>query len=196
MARTGISKEQVTKAIEALIEDNHPVTVSSIRDHLGSGSYSTISTHLAKWREDNDSTKIAGHPDIPENVDKAFRSVWATAWKMAQEDIQSERETLAVARSQMEQEKRDMTAEISRLEIENTAQEEQLKQTIGELFIKSEELTVANNIVNDLRIENARLDERVKSAEGRAGELKEELDKLHIRFKEVTEKMTERQKGK
>lgn len=46
---------------------------------------------------------------------------------------------------------------------------------------------MAQNAVNELKIENARLDERSKSAENRAGVLEEELDKLYARFQEATE---------
>ena len=188
MARTGITKEGVFEAIEALREDNHPVTVSSVRDQLGSGSYSTISTHLAAWREANDKSKSSDHPDMPENVNKAFRQVWAMAWKEAQSTIQAEREALALARQQMEQDRKDMAGEISRLEVENTAQGDKIKKEGELLSEKDKELSEAQNALNNLKIENARLDERAKSAESRAGELKEELDKLHDRLREVTEK--------
>jgi vacuolar-type H+-ATPase subunit I/STV1 len=188
MARAGISQEQVIEAIETLMQAGHPVTVSSVRDHLGSGSYSTISTHLAKWREANDNRKTPDYPDMPDNVDKAFRQVWAMAWKNAQETIQAEREALAAARKQMEQEQRDMEAEITRLEAESAAQGDEVKRGAALLSEKEKALSAAQNAINELKIDNARLDERSKSAENRAGELKEELDKLHTRFQEATEK--------
>ena len=43
----------------------------------------------------------------------------------------------------------------------------------------------AQEQVTALRIENARLDERAKGAEGRAGELKEQVEGLQVKFAEV-----------
>ncbi|MCK5354235.1 MAG: DNA-binding protein, partial [Methyloprofundus sp.] len=142
-----------------------PVTVASVRDHLGSGSYSTISTHLAKWREANDNRKAPDYPDMPENVDKAFRQVWAMAWKNAQETIQAEREALAAARKQMEQEQRDMEAEITRLEGQEAAQGAEIKKTGDLLSEKEKALSEAKNAKHGLEIDNARLSERITNSE-------------------------------
>ena len=191
MARAGISQEQVFEAIEGLMQDNHPVTVSSVRDKLGSGSYSTISTHLAAWRKVNEGRKASDYPDMPDTVDKAFKQVWAMAWKTSQDSIQAEREALALARKKMELESKDLEDEIARLEAENIAQADKIKKADDELSEKEKTLSDTQNAVNALKIENARLDERVKSSENLAGELKDELNRLHSRLQEATGKKTE-----
>ena len=188
MARAGISKEHVFEAIEALISDRQSVTVSSVRDRLGSGSFSTISAHVAAWREANDNRKASDYPEVPETVDKAFRQVWGLAWKASQAGIAAGREGLALARQQMEQERHNMEAEILKLEALNAAQGDEIKKTGEHLTEKTNALSEAQNAVDDLKIENARLDERAKSLESRVGELKDELDKLHARLKEATTK--------
>ena len=93
----------------------------------------------------------------------------------------------------MEQEQRDMAAEITRLEAESAAQGDEVKKGVALLSEREKALSAAQNAINELKIENARLDERSKSAENRAGDLKEELDKLHARFQEVTEKPKKRE---
>jgi hypothetical protein len=46
MARQGISKEQVYTAAAELREEGTAPTVQAVRERIGSGSFSTINTHL------------------------------------------------------------------------------------------------------------------------------------------------------
>lgn len=198
MARQGLSQEQIFTAAQTLLDRGQNVTVSAIRDTLGSGSYSTISTHLAKWREANDNTKPADIPSIPETVVQSMGQVWAVAWKEAQALIKAERDGLELARRDMEREKQDMDVEITRLEAENNVQGGQIESIESLLAEKEKALNAALASENQLKIDNARLDERVKLLESRAGELKEELGKLHSRLQEATAKtkVTSRTKKK
>lgn len=186
MARTGITKQQVVKAIEELKRRNHPITVSAIRDELGTGSYSTISTYLSAWKEASEQQKIADYPEIPEQIRRSFDDMWRAAWEAAQESVQAEREALTTARTLIEREKEEMAAEIARLESEisdQTAERHKLTETLA---LKTEAMHKLEKTKNDLELQNARLDERNKSSEQRAHDLKEELEKLHARFQEVT----------
>jgi len=122
---------------------------------------------------------------MPELVGRAVRQLWTAAWKEAQDDIKAEREGLDAARREMERERRDMANEIARLEAENSTQAEEitrLSDLLAEQTTAKDEAEKANNA---LRIDNARLDERAKAAEGRAGELRDELEKLHGRLQEL-----------
>lgn len=194
MARQGVSQQQIFETAQALLESGQSVTVSSVRDKLGTGSYSTISTHLATWREANDNRQVADIPDLPASVDTALRQVWGIAWKESQALIKAERDGLELARRDIEQEKQDMGKEIARLEAENNAQGNELKKAMELLSNTQKTLSEAQIAENDLKIDNARLDERVKSSENRAGELQTEIDKLHDRLKEATTKAQEKPK--
>ena len=187
MARIGISQEQVAEAAQALLDEGQNATVASIRKKLGSGSYTTISTHLTKWRETNNNLKPADIPEIPPTIFNALHQVWALAWKESQTQIRAERDGLDAVRQEIEREKGDMASEISRLEAENTVQGEELKKAEETLSEKTAALSNAENTLNQLKLENARIDERSKSTEKRAEELKDELTQLHQRFKEMAE---------
>lgn len=176
MARIGLSEQQVFEAAEALLNEGQGVTVSAVRERLGSGSYSTINTHLGKWREAEGSRKPADIPDIPPSVDTALRHVWALAWKESQERTRAEREGLDSARRDMERGKKDMEAEIARLEALGDAQGDEIKKLEDLLAEQSKALSQAQNEKQALSVENARLDERVKAAENRAGELSGKLE--------------------
>ena len=185
MARIGISEQQVIEAAEALLHAGQAVTVSAVREAIGSGSFSTINGFLAKWKESNADRKPVDVPDMPDSVSRAMRQLWASAWKEGQDGIKAEREALETARRDMERERRDMAHEIARLETETTAQAEELAKFTETLENKTNALESVEQAANELKIENARLDERAKAAEIRAGELREELARLHARFQEL-----------
>lgn len=188
MARQGLSQEQVFKAAQALLDEGQSITVANIREKLGSGSYSTINTHLAKWREANDNQKPANIPEMPSSVDNALRHVWALAWKETQTLIQSERDGLDAARREYESGKKELEAEIARLEAENDAQRVELDRA-GDTLAKTEKaLSEAEISKQKLKEDNIRLDERLNSAETMTATLKEEIGKLHERLKEATVK--------
>jgi hypothetical protein len=185
MARAGISEQQVFDAAEQLLQEGQPVTVSAVRETIGSGSFSTISGMLAKWKEANDNRRPADAPDMPESVSRAMRQLWTTAWKETQSGIKAEREALEAARRDMERQSRDMANEIARLEAENAAQGEEIARLTLRLAETAAALDASGKAATALSIENARLDERAKAAEGRADDLRKELGQLHDRFQEL-----------
>lgn len=191
MARQGITEEQVIEAAEALAASGQPVTVSAVRESLGSGSYTTINAHLGKWRAAGGTAATGGDaPDMPEGVGRAARVFWGTAWKAAQEGIQGEREALDAARRDMARERQDMAGEIARLEAETARQSEAAQQLKDALDTAEQARREAEAATHALQVENARLEERAKAAEGRAEGVQTELDKLHERFQELAAKVS------
>ena len=182
MARQGITKEQVFNAADSLLDEGTAATVQNVRDRIGSGSFTTISSHLAEWKDAHAGQVPANLPDIPEKVNAAFRQVWATAARTAQEDMDTQRQALEAMRREMEQDKAEAEGEIERLEqaleevIERSErQAEELEQERKAGAAKDERITA-------LTLDNARLDERVKAAEARGEELREQLTELQNAF--------------
>jgi hypothetical protein len=52
MSRNGITQAQVFDAAAELTTNQQPVTVQAVREALGAGSFTTITQHLRKWREE------------------------------------------------------------------------------------------------------------------------------------------------
>ena len=52
MGRPGIERDKIRKVINELDAEKKSVSVTSIRERLGSGSYSTFSAVLAEWRKE------------------------------------------------------------------------------------------------------------------------------------------------
>jgi colicin import membrane protein len=86
MARTGITGDQVFAAADDLAAEGIQPTVKLVRDRIG-GSYSTITPHLATWKEERRGQAVANIPDMPESVEATSRTVWVAAWKASQELI-------------------------------------------------------------------------------------------------------------
>lgn len=190
MARIGISEEQVIAAAQELASSGQAVTVSAVREVIGSGSFSTINGHLAKWRESGGGARpVSDVPDMPESVARSARAFWGTAWNEAQQAIKGEREALDAARRGMDVERRDMASEIARLETENSQQAAELVALRAQLAQVDGERKAAQEQAQGLRVENARLDERAKAAEGRGEGLQQELDKLHARLQELAQRV-------
>ena len=165
MARQGLSEEQVFNAAQALLDEGKKPTVNNVRDFLETGSYSTVSRYLSLWREANDNHKATNIPDMPSSVHNALTQVWANAWKEAQALIKAERDGLDVARREIEAEKKDMEAEITRLEGQEAAQGAEIKKTGDLLSEKEKALSEAKNAKHGLEIDNARLSERITNSE-------------------------------
>jgi len=77
MARQGITREQVFAAAEELREEGIAPTVQTVRERIGSGSFSTINAHLGAWKEQNAGVAVAAIPAIPDKVQAAFVQMWA-----------------------------------------------------------------------------------------------------------------------
>lgn len=178
MARTGIDKPQVFEAAAALSEEGTRPTVQALRERIGSGSYSTISAHLAEWKAQHARPVNENIPPIPEGVQSAFARVWATAAKAAQDTLAQQREAFEVLRREMDSERADMAAEIKRLEAVLEEQARSGEKLTAEVDALKRDGQGRAEEVTALKIENTRLEEQRKAAQSRGDELKGQLDTL------------------
>ncbi len=83
MARTGVTREQVFEAADALTREGQGPTVVSVRTRLGGGSPNTIAPLLAEWKSLQEGRQAAAMPGVPEPVEAVMRQVWGVAWQAA-----------------------------------------------------------------------------------------------------------------
>ena len=170
--RSNITREYIFEICQYLTDKGENPTVNKIREHAGSGSFSTISALLDEWREASQKGNAAEAPTVPDTVDTAFRRIWAEAWNAAQEVIEAERKALARTREQMEREHKEMAEEIAKLE-----------QTLEEGHTERQKTTVelekAHKETHSLEICNARLEERLTAFE-------KDLDKAQAEATQAT----------
>jgi hypothetical protein len=114
MPRTGVTRDQVFDAADQLADEGIQRTVKLVRDRTG-GSFSTITPHIAAWKDERGGRALANIPDMPESVAGTARAMWAAAWNAAQEAIKTECDGLTTARRELEKERGEMAAEISEL---------------------------------------------------------------------------------
>ena len=177
MARTGVTREQVFAAADALAEEGIQPTVKLVRDRIG-GSYSTITPHLAAWKDERSGRGVANVPDMPESVAAATRAIWAAAWNAGQAELKTERDGLTAARRELEKERADMAQEIAELERKLEAGEAERDSLTAALTKEKEHTRTLEERVSAHTVENARLTERIENQERRADELREQVIRL------------------
>jgi hypothetical protein len=80
--KKGISYAQVVDAASAIKARGHEPTGYAIRAELGgTGSFTTIQAHLAKWKDS--SAQQVTTRDLPPEVENAMHLAIATAWNVA-----------------------------------------------------------------------------------------------------------------
>lgn len=95
MARHGVEYDAVKHAAIKLLSEGTAPSVHKIRDMLGTGSNTTIATHLKQWRDEYTQKKVHYLPaDMPKELIAVFEVLWQTAMEHAQNQLCSQKETL------------------------------------------------------------------------------------------------------
>jgi chromosome segregation ATPase len=173
LAPRGITEPQIREAIARLQEENDEPTTTKIRNLLGTGSFTTIGTALAKWRSEQEATTKSRIPAVPDSVKTLFQRVWLEAWQSASDAHQSERVGFRAERATWEQLKAEMMAEINRLEsncaeiAETLKHCESITQQQAERFNRTEKkLAAAESRIAALSAEISHLrEERIRFVE-------------------------------
>lgn len=163
MARQGITQEQVNETADTLINEGIAVTVQTLRDRLGSGSFSTLSKHLTLWKTGQDKVGKVEIPELPVKVDQAFKQVWAVVWKATQDEVKAERENLETLRKQFEAEKNELLGEVTKLESQLETKEQETEELKSLLVNEKAKSTLLEQEKTALLIENAGLTEKCKT---------------------------------
>jgi septal ring factor EnvC (AmiA/AmiB activator) len=173
MGRRGIEPDKIRNAINELDAEGKGMSVTSIRERLGSGSYSTIGAVLAAWRRERAEAVLPTVPAIPEGVSHLVRHLWAEAWKAADGVYEPERQTFQRERAEHEQLRAEKDQEIARLEAE-------LSRVEAERESARAALTKAGEELERERVERAK-------AESTARTLQAELTELRVESRRATE---------
>ena len=111
MGRPGIEPNKIRDVISKLDAEGKAISVTSIRERLGSGSYSTFSAVLAEWRKERAKAVLPTVPAIPEGVTHLVEHLWAEAWKAADGVHEPEREKFQRERAEHERLRAEMGQE-------------------------------------------------------------------------------------
>lgn len=144
MARKGVTYDAVANAARQIKARGAEPTIAAIRVELGDeGSYTTISTHLAKWRaEEADRVDTRSlPPEVEDKMMEAMMTVWNVATKAATEDVNAIKQDHADERKRLQKEIDDAREEIKRLEAALSAAEDQADNEKGKAVNLEKKLT-------------------------------------------------------
>src|SRR5512135_353578 len=140
MGRPGIEQSKIREVIDELDAERKAISVTSIRERLGSGSYSTLGAVLAAWRRERAEAVLPTVPAIPEGVSRLVGSLWAEAWKAADSVHEPERQAFQRERAEHERLRAEKGQEIARLEAELSRVEAERESARDALTKAGEEL--------------------------------------------------------
>lgn len=180
MGNIGLNHERIIEIAADLDRQGREVTIQAVRHVLGTGSFTTISAGIKRWRAEKDKTLSA--PPASETVEALFANVWNVAWTEAQKTIETEREALKTEREKWGREQAAMLFEIGRAEGEfqkskqaNAVLEQEREQYRSKALRLDESDRKAKETIAKLQAQNESLEERRKEASDRAERLEREL---------------------
>jgi chromosome segregation ATPase len=164
----GITEEMVISAAEELLAADKNPSMAAVRKKIGTGSFSTISPILRKWREGVETSKVVKieiPSDIKTALDKFGNQLWTVASGIATDQLDKIREEARSVVDAANSERNEAMEEIERLEYDisalNMINLEQ-KQDVDDLLVRFNKSESINATINQ-RCEY--LDESLKLTE-------------------------------
>jgi chromosome segregation ATPase len=88
MSRPGVTYQDVSAAANQAKGQGKNITIENIRGILGTGSISTISHHLKKWKEAHtDTQQLASKENLPEELVSMIKGLWERLNEQAESRI-------------------------------------------------------------------------------------------------------------
>ena len=182
MAAPRVTAETVYNAAEELVEQGQHPSAATVRDYLGSGSYTTISKYLQLWRADQE--QAITDIDLPESVETLYRKAAVASYQagrqQAGDEVAAIKETLAQERARHAQDITERNREIERLET-LVDELEALKSRESEWIAKLEKAAESVAYCKNVTLQNDTLTAKVKDLETENRQLNRQIGKLEAR---------------
>lgn len=173
MATPRITQEAVNESADKLVAQGEYPSVQTVRDALGSGSYSTITKYLQVWRDQRE--KAAAVVDLPERVEAAYRKAAASAWSEA---TRLAGEQVAIVKDQMEQERVKHIREAD----EAVSEIERLEKLIQEAEVRVNQYSKE---LEELRSNERYLIDQAARAEAQRESVAKDVDRITLRVESL-----------
>ncbi len=176
------TKQEIWETADQLLENGQKTTLAAVRKAVGGGSFTTISEAMGEWRERQDRKTKPHIEAVPTELADALLNTAQTAWSLAVEkadrdvaglkaEIQEKAEKIAAEKQEMLELSDQLNAQIDALTVKN----ERMKVEYTKQFQK---FTTTEGLYSELKIENARLDERLVNTRKRGDELAAQVEEL------------------
>ena len=178
MAKARISLEDVIRIANELTKQGEYPSVSTVRDALGSGSFTTINKHLQAWKEEREAGMV--QRSLPEAVEASYRKAAAHAWmeseRLSQEKITQAAEQAKIKEAQLNKQYMEALAEVER--VEKLLQEATVKNQ--QIFQSLESIHHAERQSSE---EKVKLMKQVEFGQTRISELTDDLENERTEYK-------------
>ncbi|HHZ4816022.1 TPA: DNA-binding protein [Yersinia enterocolitica] len=176
MARTGITYHDVAKAAEAIKIQNQEPTVDRVREHLGTGSKSTIAPLLKLWRSDNG--EVADVSGLPNDLVEVVKALHERVQQMADQRIAQSRDEFKASNDQLRKELTEARNSIVQL----TDRQQDLNAQLSQI---TEAKAQQGKSLEEVRIKLATAEAQRDEALSRTAELKESVAELKRENKDI-----------
>lgn len=176
MARAGVTYHDVAKAAEAVKTQGQEPTVDRVREHLGTGSKSTIAPLLKRWRFDNGD--VADTNGLPNDLVEVVKSLHNRVQQMADHRIEQARQEFKGLNEELRKKLNDADNTIAQL----NARQKDLEMQIGQL---TEEVDQKTQALEDTSINLTKAELQRDEAITRTTELKANVMELKQENKDI-----------
>jgi chromosome segregation ATPase len=155
MARPGVTYLEVSNAAQQLVAAKKSPTIEAIRIALGgTGSNSTLGTHLRTWKASQDQTQqVATKENLPEELIATMKGLWS--WVIDQSE-----EKILTIKQETQQDLAKLKQENQSLQQENGRWQQQHQQVKQERDGLAHEKATIEQLLADAKIEIATLTEK------------------------------------
>jgi len=179
MARLGITYTEVSNAAKQLAAAGKTPTVEMVRITLGTGSNSTINTHLRDWKARQTQVQnVATKENLPEELIVTIKGLWNLVMDQAEEKILVIQQD---ARQKLEQ----ATQELKQLQQESGQWQQQYQQIKQERDGLAHEKLVVEQLLVDTKITIATLTEKHASLEQKNQEKQTYIDEMQRQNQQI-----------
>ena len=176
MARAGITYYDVSKAAEAIKIQNQEPTVDRVREHLGTGSKSTIAPLLKRWRSDNG--EVVDVSGLPNDLVEVVKALHERVQQMADQRIAQSRDEFKASNDQLRKELTEARNSIAQL----TDRQQDVSAQLSQI---TEAKALQGKSLEEVRIKLATAEAQRDEALSRTAELKESVAELKQENKDI-----------
>lgn len=148
-----VTKELIFEAADRLQSEGKNATLAAVRQLVGGGSFTTISEGMREWKIARQASVFTSPvrepaPDsVSEKLGILASDIWSAALEKANEKLQSEREAMVGARSELENAKAEAVELADQMESELLESRKENNKIKSEIISKTEALSISEVLV-------------------------------------------------
>ena len=170
-----VTKDMVFTAAGELAAQGRPVNTNALREHLGGGSFTTLTKHFKEWRSAQVEREAPAPVEIPEAVTRVLHSAISEIWRSVSADAQRKivevREASDRRVQEIEADQGLALDEVARLEKETADLKTDVTRHLARLTEQDQALAAARAVEDELRTRLTHEEKRARDLEVRGGEL-------------------------